>query len=189
MGDLMKVRNRHEISACVPASALCHWGCCDFGENYIVMLPGEFEAAQKAGIYTGHLRIIDNDYFGGKRVQCAAQNRVTCDGGLRPFDCWAYPAFPRSGVNNGVMRYILGAKCPLATAYPAQILLHLAKVAKEIQRRIEKDPAIAPFLGHVQMVGYTPEKTVEINRTVLPAPAHMPLITLQPQMACMGCRP
>ena len=46
----------------------CGWKCCSFGsDGHIVILPHEF-AGHEQEIF--HLQIIDNDYFGGKKVKC-----------------------------------------------------------------------------------------------------------------------
>jgi DNA-binding XRE family transcriptional regulator len=74
-----------QITSC--ATAGCGWRCCEFQQgNYIVLYPGELEAAKSGSQPTAHLRIIDADYHGGKKSVCTAKCTASCDGGLKPLD-------------------------------------------------------------------------------------------------------
>lgn len=134
------------------ADAGCGWRCCDFDQgNYIVLLPGEREAAVAAGVSVSHLSTIDGDYHGGERVVCTASNCATCDGGLKPIDCRFYPVYPR--VVDGAITLIRGAKCPLSND---DIERHAAAVMAETMEMVADNPHLLRFFAKVEMVGYKP---------------------------------
>jgi hypothetical protein len=57
--------------------------CCDFRQgNFMVLHPGELEAAQAAGQSIAHLKITDADYHGGQKAVCTAKCTATCDNGF-----------------------------------------------------------------------------------------------------------
>ena len=83
-------------------TAGCGWKCCNFGkEGYILMLPYEYEtgAGSKA-----HLEVVDEDYFGGKKVKCVARDCSVCDKGYKPIMCRTYPYWMRSVSKDILMR-------------------------------------------------------------------------------------
>ena len=125
--------------------------CCDFQQgNYIVLHPGELAEAARQGLPVAHLRIVDADYHGGQKAVCAAHNSATCDGGLKPFDCKAYPLFP-AGSENGDF-FIKGSKCPLQ---PVHLAAHADAIRAMWQAIVSRNPEAAAWLDRVEMVGYT----------------------------------
>ena len=94
------------IKAC--KSAACGWKCCSFGsDGHIVILPHEFDGHEQE---ISHLQIIDDDYFGGKKVKCVAKDCKSCDNGYKPIMCRTYPLWVKSVKKRFVFR---SGKCPL----------------------------------------------------------------------------
>lgn len=130
----------------------CGFRCCRFDQgNYIVLFPDEWEAAQAAGSVLSHLQIIDDDYHGGKRAVCQANDALTCDNGYKPLDCASYPLFPKRSPNGTCGDFVKGAKCPLRTE-------HLADHAPVIQQLwhelLESHSPVSKWLEKVELVGY-----------------------------------
>ena len=95
------------IEACKGAN--CGYKCCSFGsDGHIVILPHEFDGHEKE---ISHLQIIDDDYFGGKKVKCVAKDCKSCDNGYKPVMCRTYPLWIKS-VNKGFV--FRSKKCPLS---------------------------------------------------------------------------
>lgn len=122
----------------------CEYRCCRFDQgNYIVLHPGELEAAQASGASTAHLQIIDDDYRGGQRAVCTAAEPMTCDHGYKPLDCRSYPLFPAP--DGGLLK---GSKCPLRPE-------HLTEHARDVGELWERQsPATRRWLAEVRLVGY-----------------------------------
>lgn len=79
--------NKGLIRACENSG--CGWKCCSFGsDGHIVILPHELDGHEKE---ISHLQIIDDDYFGGKKVKCIAKDCKSCDNGYKPIMCKTYP--------------------------------------------------------------------------------------------------
>lgn len=97
------------IKACKNAG--CGFKCCSFGSThssgYTIMLPGEYENAN--GSVT-HLQIVDDNYFGGKKVRCTAKEPFCCDGGYKPIQCRAYPLWVSCVGDKTILKSL---KCPL----------------------------------------------------------------------------
>ena len=94
------------IKAC--KSANCGWKCCSFGsDGHIVILPHELDGHEQE---ISHLQIIDDDYFGGKKVKCVAKDCKSCDNGYKPIMCRTYPLWVKSVKKRFVFR---SGKCPL----------------------------------------------------------------------------
>lgn len=94
------------IKACKNAD--CGWKCCSFGsDGHIVILPHEFDGHERE---TSHLQIIDDNYFGGKKVKCVAKDCKSCDNGYKPIMCRTYPLWVKSVKKRFVFR---SGKCPL----------------------------------------------------------------------------
>lgn len=94
------------IKACKIAG--CGWKCCSFGsDGHIVILPHELDGHD---LEISHLQIIDDDYFGGKKVKCVAKDCKSCDNGYKPVMCRTYPLWVKSVKNRFVFR---SGKCPL----------------------------------------------------------------------------
>lgn len=125
--------------------------CCDFQQgNYIVLHPGELATAAAQGVPIAHLRILDPNYYGGHKVICEALDPVTCDGGLKPFDCRAYPIFPVASPSDDY--YIKGHKCPLS---PLHLVDHAEYVRNAWREIVSRHPEAVEWLGKVELVGYS----------------------------------
>lgn len=86
----------------------CGWKCCSFGsDGHIVILPHEFDGHEGE---ISHLQIIDDDYFGGKKVKCISKDCKVCDNGYKPIMCRTYPLWVKSVKKGLVFR---SSKCPL----------------------------------------------------------------------------
>jgi len=131
----------------------CGFRCCEFQQgNYIVLHPGELEAARARGESLDHLEITLSER-GGHRAVCHAQRTETCDDGYKPLDCRSYPYFPRLADNEArVTKWLLkGRKCPLE---PHEIDVHGKWVIEQWNTLVESSPAIAAWLKGVVLVGY-----------------------------------
>lgn len=139
------------------ATSGCGWKCCQFMQgNYIVMYPGELEAAREAGESTAHLNLLATDKFGGLRATCNAADTANCDGGYKPIDCSTYPLFPQLDIETSddpdtLRTWLKGSKCPLG---PADVQAHLLQMSRAWRTLIASDPRIAPWLKAVRLVGY-----------------------------------
>lgn len=90
------------------ANSGCGYKCCDFGsKGHIIMMPNEYES-EWANSLT-HLKIIDDDYMGGKKVKCIAKNKVDCDKGYKPIQCRIFPLWVR-----GNAKIEQSERCPLS---------------------------------------------------------------------------
>ena len=84
----------------------CGWKCCSFGsDGHIVILPHELDGYEKE---ISHLQIIDDDYFGGKKIKCIAKDCKSCDNGYKPIMCRTYPLWVKSVKKGLVFR---SSKC------------------------------------------------------------------------------
>ena len=137
-------------------TAGCGWKCCNFGkECYILMLPYEYEAGAGS---KDHLEVVDEDYFGGKKVKCVARDCSVCDNGYKPIMCRTYPYWMRSVSKDILMR---SEKCCLpdeplkahrdyvkelfavynSGSYPIDGFLNAVSIDKyEVYRAYEKNP-------------------------------------------------
>lgn len=84
------------------------WKCCSFGsDGHIVILPHELDEHERE---VSHLQVIDDNYFGGKKVKCIAKDCKSCDNGYKPIMCRTYPLWVKSVKKKFVFR---SRKCPL----------------------------------------------------------------------------
>lgn len=130
----------------------CDYRCCEFQQgNYIVLFPGEIEAAEAAGSSLGHLRITAAEH-GGYRAVCTAGDTASCDNGYKPLDCKSYPFFPTLRPDRdevGLM--IKGRKCPLLVE---EVREHQAWVRAVWSALAAPSVRIATWLRRVRLVGY-----------------------------------
>jgi hypothetical protein len=150
-------KQRHEVvaSASDGTIALCpHQGCgftcCEFQQgNYIVLYPGELEAASEAGTSLKHLKITER-YHGGFKAICTAKETATCDNGYKPLDCKSYPYFPlvRDAV---IIAGLKGKKCPLTVELTEG---HARFVEREWRLLAIERPEVVEWLKRVALVGY-----------------------------------
>lgn len=142
----------------------CGFVCCEFDRNYILMFPGEWERAEKAGYDLSNLKVIKIDRFGGRRVQ--PKNKGCCSSGTnqwKSLDCASYPLFPslQNSQRKQQFNWICGgSKCPLSgtsTAYRTVLERHLVMVERAWMAEIKRNPTVADWLSsEVEMVGYEP---------------------------------
>lgn len=130
----------------------CGFRCCEFNQgNYIVLYPGELEAAQKRSESVKHLEILELDN-GGYKAVCRAQDTSCCDSGYKPLDCQSYPFFP--SINPLTQRIVAGTKgkkCPLSLA---MITEHREWVLRSWDHLAQERPEIVAWLKKVKLVGY-----------------------------------
>lgn len=99
-----QMSNNGELNPCKKAG--CDWKCCNFGsEGHIILLPNEYESAIEK---KEHLKVIDDNYMGGKKIKCTAKDRANCDDGYKPIQCKVYPLWIDG--KNTAKRSL---KCPL----------------------------------------------------------------------------
>ena len=118
--------------------------CCDFQQgNFIVLYPGELDAAAAAGQSVAHLKITDADYHGGQKAVCTATCTATCDNGFKPLDCVSYPFFPAPPQGGEVDLLLKGCKCPLQAAQHQD---HADKIRVAWNALMRCDPEIGLWL-------------------------------------------
>ncbi|MCA9258804.1 MAG: hypothetical protein KDA61_06375 [Planctomycetales bacterium] len=138
-----------EIPQC--ADADCGRTCCDFSRgNYILLYPGELEAAVATGESVAHLQ-CEPFPEGGHRAICSATNQADCDGGYKPLDCASYPFFPTLDHAGGVAVELKGAKCPLQSWMLAK---HARWVRQTWQKILVRHRRLATWIAAARLVGY-----------------------------------
>ncbi len=140
----------------------CGFVCCEFDRNFILMFPGEWERAEKAGYDLSNLDVLKIDRFGGRRVR--PKNKACCSSGKnqwKSLDCASYPLFPilQSLQNEKQFSWICGgSKCPLtsvSSSYRAVLERHLIMVERAWLAEIRNNSSVAEWLAsEVEMVGY-----------------------------------
>lgn len=119
------------------------------------MLPGEYEAAIALGYRVDGYDIVDDNYFGGKKVVpktkkcCVGQDMP--DNHYKTLDCWFYPVWPRLAEEE--MQMIVGKLCPLQ-GFAITEVQEQARAIEKYTRILIEDPAIKYFLMHAEMIGY-----------------------------------
>ena len=78
------------FSACMTRQSVCNYSCCKFREDeWIMLLPGEYELAQQQNMKFGHLNIVNKGHA------IYADCLKPCQSGdFKPVDCSWYPLFP-----------------------------------------------------------------------------------------------
>jgi hypothetical protein len=133
----------------------CNWDCCFYSNSYCLMLPGEFEAAISLGYRVDGYEIIDDNYFGGKKVVPASKK--CCVGPEMPenhyktLDCWFYPVWPI--VKDEAIRMIVGDLCPLRSASLDTVKAHARTIEKYV-KILALMPEVRTFLSKAEMIGY-----------------------------------
>ncbi|HVT63064.1 MAG TPA: hypothetical protein VHD33_06240 [Legionellaceae bacterium] len=119
------------------------------------MLPGEYEAAIALGYRVDGYDIVDDNYFGGKKV--VPKTKKCCVGPEMPtnhyktIDCWFYPVWPQ--LKDEEIQMIVGKLCPLK----GFALTEVKEQAYAIERYTERLITISEiknFLMHAEMIGY-----------------------------------
>jgi hypothetical protein len=149
------------IAACPKGQ--CGFTCCDFQQgNYIVLHPGELEAAKSRGESLHHLAVYAEE-AGGYRATCRARATATCDGGYKPLDCRSYPLFPTvtDGASPRVDVVLKGSKCPLQLD---EIREHEVYVRRAWSRVLASSPDVVEWLRRVRLVGYERPGAVASDR-------------------------
>ena len=153
----VNVQNRLKITGCQQAvnAGNCNWDCCVYTSSYCLMLPGEYEAALEAGYRVDGYDIVDDNYFGGKKVVPASKK--CCVGPEMPenhyktLDCWFYPVWP--WLEQDEIKMIIGTLCPLQKMSTQDVREHALAIERYVKCLVV-DPAIDYFLRHAKMVGY-----------------------------------
>ncbi len=131
------------IKQCVNRGSECHFKCCNFTTNFIVLYPGEYE---ESNLNKSHLKIIDENYHGGKKAVCT---RLCAPGDFKPLDCKTYPFFPVIDSNNTI-RLIKGSKCPLTNS---ELTRHKAWVMNT-WIKLFRNEQIREWVKKVKLIGY-----------------------------------
>ena len=137
------IKNFGNIENCKKYISKCKCKCCDFDNNYIVLYPGEFESTQ---LRKDHIKIIDENYFGGKKAICL---RPCKEGEFKPLDCKSYPYFPMTN-KDGSFKIIKGLKCPLKEK---ELTSHKKKFF-EIWFNLLKNKEIYKWVYNIDLIGY-----------------------------------
>jgi hypothetical protein len=141
-------QEKGKVSACPHQG--CAFKCCQFQQgNFIVLYPGELEAAIASNLSVAHLQIT-GEYNGGYKTVCVAKQTATCDGGYKPLDCKSYPYFPVVK-DHEITVGLKGEKCPLT---PDLMPGHERFVEYEWQRIARNTPNLITWLEKVELVGY-----------------------------------
>lgn len=135
-----------EIEKCDKNSGSCKYKCCSFTNNFIVLYPGEFESSN---LNKSHLKIIDNNYNGGKKVICNLNKQCSSNKQFKPFDCKCYPLFPLIDKKSNI-KLIKGKKCPLIKK---DLIKHKQEILSEFHKLIQ-DPKIKAWFKKVKLIDY-----------------------------------
>lgn len=129
----------------------CGWKCCSFGsDGHIVILPHEFDGHEGE---ISHLQIIDDDYFGGKKVKCIAKDCKVCDNGYKPIMCRTYPLWIKSVEKKFIFR---SRKCPLKNEQLEEHKKLTFSIFGNYKKRIEPQTDIDKFLAKAWIDRYEP---------------------------------
>lgn len=154
--------NENTITDC--ESSGCGWKCCNYGKDgHIILLPNEVESIERnAGNHLNHLEVIDDDYMGGKKVKCNAQDTSNCDGGYKPIQCSLYPLwFRTTDQENPTVEK--SERCPLSEVTAA---VHKLECVKIIDNYKNQNPTVEIdlFLQNATVNSY---KNLKANVRVL----------------------
>lgn len=137
------------IRACENSS--CGWKCCSFGsDGHIVILLHELDGYEKE---ISHLQIIDDDYFGGKKVKCIAKDCKSCDNGYKPIMCRTYPLWVKSVKKGLVFR---SGKCPLKNEQLAKHKEFVLDIFDNYRKALLPKVDIDTFLSKAWIDRYEP---------------------------------
>lgn len=129
----------------------CGWKCCSFGSGgHIVILPHELDGYEDE---ISHLHIIDNDYFGGKKVKCIAKDCKSCDNGYKPIMCRTYPLWVKSVKKGFVFR---SGKCPLKNEQLAKHEEFALSIFRNYRKVLLPENDIDEFLSKAWIDRYEP---------------------------------
>lgn len=129
----------------------CNFTCCDFSVgNYIVLYPGELDAAREQGLSIDHLEISDG-HRGGHRAICCAKDCTTCDEGYKPLDCASYPFFPTINDAGEIEAGIKGSKCPLQATQVPEHRNWVVQMWSELSQHVS---GLIPWIRDTRLVGY-----------------------------------
>jgi hypothetical protein len=163
----LKALCQGQIEHCLPLneSRDCQWSCCTYTDSWILLLPGEYESAAALGYDMSGYEILDDDYFGGKKV--VPRSRGCCmtpKTGLnnyKPIDCALYPLWPTLSAD-GTRVVIAGSLCPIIKK-SLSLEAHMARVAAVVDH-LAADADAMHFFANAEMKGYAVYGT-------LPAPS------------------
>lgn len=140
--------NNGLINSCSDSN--CGWKCCSFGsKGHIVILPKELDGHEKE---IGHLEIIDDNYFGGKKVICKAKDCKNCDNGYKPIMCRSYPLWVKNISKEMVFR---SNKCPLSSLSLKEHKIYTLDMFKRYKSSLPNDINIDEFLSKVWIDRYS----------------------------------
>lgn len=130
--------------ACAQSSCLVD--CCAFPQDrkgyFIILQPGELNFVRHLGASIRHLKIIDDNFFGGQKAVCIATNKLCCDLGWKPYDCRTHPVFPCVG-EDGAFYYKYDPHC---RAFQHELFgWHLTDVARLISGQFIENPSLIDF--------------------------------------------
>ena len=131
-----------KIDGCSEHASQCHHECCDFDDNYILLYPGELE---KSELRKKHLKIVDNDHFGGKKAVCI--KRCT-EADFKPLECKIYPYFPKVNTR-GKIEILVSKRCPLTR----EGLAEHRKIFLKLWNDLIKDPIMLNWLKQARLSG------------------------------------
>ncbi len=132
-----------KIKACEKHLGMCNYTCCSFQDNYIVLYPDELETTR---LNTEHLKIIDDNYHGGKKAICL---KPCTEKDFKPFDCEIYPYFLHMS-ETGEVKFLKGKKCPLKK----KELIHHKKDCLNKFKKLIKNQKIFEWQRNLELIGY-----------------------------------
>lgn len=155
-----------KVIDCRHLSSSCLYRCCDQDkpdgqikichENYIMLYPGEWEAAEKSKV---HIEIVNNDFFGGKLGRCRREDfdQPNCNPSknFKSMDCQAYPFAP-SFDKNGNLRLEIDKRCPMKASRALDD--HYHTILEKWKSVIEKDNSVIAWIRSFELGGYVEYK-------------------------------
>jgi hypothetical protein len=134
------------LPACTEMKGLCGYACCKFSNNWIMLLPGEYELAVQKNLKQEHL-----DFKSNSQVVCTTPCQT---GDLKPIDCAWYPLFP---ANNDATQFLVAdhRKCPIPNQDLIDKMLEIHASASAWEQRHPGSLAQMAALSR-GFVGYMP---------------------------------
>ncbi|MFI0484315.1 hypothetical protein [Actinomadura sp. 9N215] len=133
----------------------CEWNCCLKSDSYILFLPGEWESAIALGYEVAQYEILDESYFGGKKVD--ARQDGCCSAAIRgsraykSLDCRLYPYWFQI---EGILQLIHALSCPIIQL--GRPIESHREQAVRVAEKLMGDPDVREFFRNARMVNYGP---------------------------------
>jgi hypothetical protein len=163
----MEPKLNFKLLLCNKYSKICHYKCCSQDlpskkkkiepHNCFLIYPNEI--AETDNKYKRHIKILKNNFQGGKLGYCNPEviNQADCNeiNNFKSIDCKSYPFFPVF-INN-TLGLLIDSRCPLfniSTADKKYLLIHYDLTIKLWKSAIKKNPKIKKWIMSIKLPTY-----------------------------------